>query len=395
MHPSFTTVVVGAGNAGVSLAARLRRDGHDSIALIEPDRVHRYRPMLNYIATSRAPVHAHERQTKDVVPRGVDLVEGAVVEAHPDSRQVVLDSGELVGYQRLVLCPGLEPDWHAVPGLEEAYAAGLAVSAHVPPNAEAARTTLDSVREGTVVFSIPPEPGSCVGTVIKALLIACDTWRRAGTLRRLRVHLITPYEPILGLHPADERLAPYLETHGVTVHTESVVTGLTTSDRTVSIESPNGPSTLGDVALAYVTPHSRAPRFIAASGLAERSAAGLVEVDPQTLRHRRFPDVWGLGDAAAVATRSSGGALRRQVGVLADNIAAAQRGSPMRAYDGYTIVPIAVSRTKLLLAEHTRDGTPSPTTRLIDLTKPRRMLYVFDRYMEPHVYHRWLLKGRV
>ncbi len=395
MHPSFTTVVVGAGNAGVSLAARMRRDGHGSIALIEPNRVHRYRPMLNYIATSRAPVHAYERRTKSVVPSGVDLVEGSVVEVHPDDRQVVLDSGELVGYERLVLCPGLEPDWHAVPGLEDAYAAGLAVSAHVPPNVGATRTALDSVREGTVVFSVPPEPGSCVGTVIKALLIACDTWRRAGLLRRLRVHLVTPYTPILGLHPADERLAPYLETHGITVHTDSVVTAVSTADRTVSITSPNGSSTLRDVTLAYVTPHSRAPRFIAASGLADRSAAELVEIDPQTLRHRRFPEVWGLGDAAAIATRSSGGALRRQVSVLADNIAAEQRGSPMRAYDGYTIVPIAVSRTKLLLAEHTRDGIPSPTTTLIDLTKPRRMLYVFDRYIEPRVYYQWLLEGRV
>ena len=71
MPAAFDTVIVGAGNAGVSLAARLRRDGIRSVALIDPSPVHRYRPMLNYAAAGQARMSRYERPMATVVPDGV------------------------------------------------------------------------------------------------------------------------------------------------------------------------------------------------------------------------------------------------------------------------------------------------------------------------------------
>lgn len=147
--------------------------------------------------------------------------------------------------------------------------------------------------------------------------------------------------------------------------------------------------------MAYVTPHSRAPRFVAESGLATDDVSQLVDVDPRTLRHSRAEGVWGLGDAATVGTRPSGGALREQVGVVAANLRAAGDGAPGVEYDGYTVLPIAVGRGRLLLDEHDRDGRPAPSVRGVDLTIPRRSTYLFDRYVQPVVYVRKILRGRV
>ena len=86
-----------------------------------------------------------------------------------------------------------------------------------------------------------------------------------------------------------------------------------------------------DVAFAHVVPHYRAPRWVVDAGLAGEHPAGLVDVDPLTMRHRRFPDVWSLGDVADLRTRPSGGALRKQVAVLAPNLLAARLGRPLAA----------------------------------------------------------------
>jgi sulfide:quinone oxidoreductase len=67
----------------------------------------------------------------------------------------------------------------------------------------------------------------------------------------------------------------------------------------------------------------------------------------------------------------------------------------MRSYDGYSIAPVTTSRRELLLAEFDRDGRPEPTVRVPDLARPRRSLLVFDRYVEPQVYWRRLLRGKV
>lgn len=409
MPAAFDTVIIGAGNAGVSLAARLRRDGRQNIALVDPNPVHRYRPMLNYAAAGTARMDRYERVMRKVVPDGVELVPHAATRIDPAGHTVTLgssdaaDSGPTLGYDNLVLCPGLTPRWDAIPGLDLAYVDGWAVSAHVPEYVGRACAALVRVREGTVVFAVPPEPASCGGTVLKALFLACDHWQREGVLDRMDIHLVTPFSGLLGLEPTDSRLWPSISRYGITVHPRSQVSAVDHHARTVSLGAAGSPTggadtdhantvEIGDVNLAYVTPLSRAPLVITESGLADGSDAGLIEVDPVTLRHTRADSVWGLGDAATVDTRPSGGALRSQVAVVADDLRA---GGPVTPYDGYTVIPIAVSRDRLLLAEHDRDGRPAPSVRVVDLTVPRRATYLFDRYLQSVIYFRALLRGRV
>lgn len=412
MSAAFDTVIIGAGNAGVSLAARLRRDGRHNIALVDPSPVHRYRPMLNYAATGAARMGRYERAMPTVVPDGVQLLPHAAVEIDTSTRTITLGRGDVggtgdddegpsghradgptttVGYDKLVLCPGLVPRWGAITGLREAYLDGWAASAHVPEYAGRACAALVRLREGTVAFSVPPEPASCGGTVLKAMFLACDAWQRAGVLDHIDVHLVTPFPGLLGLEPTDSRLRPFIGKYGISVHEQAEVTAVDHVGRTVQLDGP-GAATIGDVQLAYVTPPSRAPEFVAASGLGTGDGPALVEVDPETLRHVHADSVWGLGDAATVGTRPSGGALRSQVGVVADDF---RTGGSAGKYDGYTIIPIAVSRDRLMLAEHDRDGLPAPSVRGIDLTVPRRSTYGFDRYLQPIVYFRKLLRGRV
>ena len=394
MPTAFDTVIIGAGNAGISLAARLRRDGVSSIAIIDPSPVHRYRPMLNYAAAGQARMSRYERAMEAVVPDGVELIRDAATRVDPDARTVFLDSGASVSFRDLVLCPGLTPHWEKIPGLHAGYVDGWAVSAHVPEYAGRACAALVREREGAVVFSVPPEPASCGGTVLKAMFMACDRWRRENVLDQIDVHLVTPFRGVLGLEPADSRLRPFIAEYGITVHDETTVDAVDHRSRRVFLDGPTS-TTIEQVKLAYVTPHSRAPRFIADSGLGDDSEADLVAVDPHTLRHLRADSVWGLGDAATVGTRPSGGALRDQVGVVADNLRAARVGGSMSRYDGYTVIPVTVSRDRLLLAEFDGDGRPAPSVSAIDLTTPRRATYLFDRFGLPQVYFRRILRGRV
>ena len=71
-------------------------------------------------------------------------------------------------------------------------------------------------------------------------------------------------------------------------------------------------------------------------------------------------------------TRPSGGALRKQVAVLAPNILAARPAGRSQHYDGYTVMPITTARHRLMLVEVDRNGRPQPTVPFPDLTVPRR-----------------------
>ena len=165
--------------------------------------------------------------------------------------------------------------------------------------------------------------------------------------------------------------------------------------RRVSLRTPAGPRTIDDLGYAHVVPHYRAPDWVETSGLSDGSVARVVDIDPETLRHRRHPAIWSIGDAAGVATPPSGGALRKQVDILADNIEAATTGGELRRYDGYTVMPITVTRRSLMLVEVDRAKRPTPSVPLVDLTKPRRSTWLFDRYGLPVTYYRRILRGKV
>lgn len=388
-------LVVGGGNAGISAAARLLRDGVRDVAVVESEPTHRYRPLLNYVGAGQAPMHRLERDASAVAPRGCRSIRDEVVAVDPAARTVSTRDGRQHGWSTLVLAPGLVEDWDATPGLREAYADGWATSTFLAETAPQVWDALRAVRGGTVVFTVPPEPAPCGATALKPLFMACDHWQRTGVLPGLDVRLVLPGPSVTGLPAADHRLERALAGFGVTVVREARVSSVDPAARSITLTTSSGDDVVREVGLAHVVPHYRAPRWVADSGLADGSPAGLADVDPETLRHRRHPTVWALGDVAALGTRPSGGALRRQVQVLAHNVRASAEGGELSGYDGYTVMPITVSRRRLMLVEVDRDGRPAPSVPLLDLTKPRRSTWWFDRYALPVIYFRRILRGKV
>ena len=388
-------LIIGAGNAGISLAARLLRDGVRDIAVLAAQPLHRYKPLLNYVAAGEATMADLERPMADVVPEGCTWIRASAAAVDPPALTVRTREGQSLQCGTLVVCPGLEEDWDATPGLRDAYADGWAASSYVPGSTPTVWPRLSALRTGSVVFTVPPEPASCGPTALKPLLMACDHWRRAGVLDALQVRLVLPGATATGLPRADEVLENRFADFGIEVLREARIESVDADAHALTIASGTGPQVLADVAFAHAVPHYRAPRWIADAGLAAQPAPGLVDIDPETLRSRRHGSIWAIGDAAALGIRSSGGALRKQVDVLSRNLAAAAKGEPLTRYDGYTVMPITVSRRKLMLNEVDRDGHASPSVPLLNPFKPRRSTWFFDRYGLPQVYFRRLLRGKV
>ncbi len=70
---------------------------------------------------------------------------------------------------------------------------------------------------------------------------------------------------------------------------------------------------------------------------------------------------------------------------MADNLARRRAGRPLVSYDGYSTAPITVARDRLLLAEFDRAGSITPSIPVVDLVKPRRSTWAYDRYLQPRL----------
>lgn len=393
----YEVLIIGGGNAGVSLAARLHRYGVKDVAVVEPQDNHFYQPLFSHIAGGRAKASEATRPQRSVMPEGVEWIRDSAVDIDPASNTVSLASGGQLGFGHLVVCPGLQLDWDKIPGLADAVRSPSGASHYEFTLAAKSWALLSGLKAGTAVFTMPSGPIKCGGAAQKPMYLACDYWREQGVLQDIRVVMVQPYLTVFGVPGVDEELNRKIAEYGIELRLDSELVSVDASAQNALIR--NNATGLAEElhydVLNAVPPQS-APDWLKATELpAPGDSGGFVDVDPQTLRHVRFPNIWSLGDAAATTNSKSGGALRKQTKVLAKNLVAAREGKPlMEKYDGYSVCPFTVARSSVVFAEFDDQYRAMPSVPKVPTWKASRASWVVDRDIFPKVYWNLILKGR-
>jgi sulfide:quinone oxidoreductase len=134
---------------------------------------------------------------------------------------------------------------------------------------------------------------------------------------------------------------------------------------------------------------------VAHSPLAIEGPGGWVEMNKDTCQHKRFADVFALGDVSSLPTSKSLAAIRGQAPVLVANLLAQLDGRPLLAhYDGYTACPLITSFHSVVMAEFDYD-LQLVSSFLVDPTKERWSMFVVETRVFPWVYWHRVLKGRL
>lgn len=391
-------VIVGGGTAGLTVAARLRRRGAERVTVIEPSAMHYYQPLWTLVGGGRADAASTGRPTARVMPKGVDWVAEAVTAVEPDADTVVTASGRRIGYDALVVAPGIQLDFDAVPGLTEGIARGGISSNY---RFDLAPKTWDLIRGAkpgsTAVFTMPSSPIKCGGAPQKIAYLAADHWRRTGQLDSMRIVLSIPTPTIFGQPEFARVLDGVADRYGIEVRLQTEMVEVDPDERQLTLlDATTDTKEQIGYDLVHVTPPQSAPDFLKGGPLSDAADPyGWVTVDPATLRHTRYGNVWALGDAANVPTSKTGAAIRKQAPTVVANLLATLGGAePSARYDGYTSCPLVTSRNHLLLAEFDYDKQRTPSIPVLDMLKERRSMYLLKRYGLPVLYWEGMLKGR-
>ncbi|MEV6058016.1 FAD/NAD(P)-binding oxidoreductase [Streptomyces sp. NPDC052107] len=391
-------LIVGGGTAGVSVAARLLRAGIRDVGLIDSAATHYYQPLWTLVGGGRAPAEASARPQGWVMPKGVSWIRERSEAIAPEERTVSTDGGRTIGYDRLVVCPGIQLDWNKVPGMTEAVAAPHTSSNYRYDLAPKTWELIRSMRSGTAVFTMPTGPIKCGGAPQKIAYLAADYWREQGVLKDIRVVLVLPAPGMFGVPVFSEELERVVARYGIEVRKNSELIEVDPEGRRATVvdhSSDTKDSIRFD--MMHLVPPQSAPDWLKETPLAgPADPAGYVEIDKHTMRHVRYPDVFALGDAGSSPNSKTGAAIRKQAPVVARNIAASLRGavSLPASYDGYSSCPIVTSRQKMLLAEFDYTMQPRRTFPVIDTTHERRDMWYLKRYGLPFLYWNLLLRGR-
>ena len=353
-------IIAGAGAAGLAAASQLANllEGAD-IKIFDARKEHYYQPGFTLIAAGLKPANYSVSTTEEYIPPGVQWIPESITQFDPEANRVVTDKGQVANYDFLIVATGLKLDFDAIAGMDVQRIGknGLGCPYAGPAAAFATWQAISEFTQkgGRGLFGRPKTEMKCAGAPLKHTFITDDYLRRRGTRSKSEI-IYTAHNKVLFSVPiVSEKVRMLYEDRSIKVRHDHVLVAIDPDKRRAVYSTPAGTSEI-DYDYINVIPPMRAPDPVRKSPLAWReggfAADGWMEVDPATLRHRRFANVFGVGDVAGVPKGKTAASVKWQVPVAIDHLIATIKGEkPSLIYTGYTSCPLITRLGRAMLVE--------------------------------------------
>lgn len=398
MTHSYQVVIVGGGNAGISVAAKLLLKNRKlKITVIDPSDKHYYQPAWTLVGGGVFDIKKTERTEAGVMPKGTYWIKQKVVGFNPEQNAVELDNNDIVNYEYLVVAPGIQLNWNAVKGLEETLGKNNVCSNYSFKQAPYTFECIKNFKGGNALFTSPNTPVKCGGAPLKIMFLAADYFRKHDITDKKEIQYWSGGTRLFGVEKYEKTLLKVVERYNIQMNfffKLAEIDGPNKRAKFIGIGEKNKDEEQWvNFEMIHVTPPQSAPDFIKNSTLA--NAAGWVDVNKNTLQHNHFPNIFSLGDASSLPTSRTGAAIRKQAPVLVENLLALINHKPLTGnYTGYTSCPVVTGYGKLMLAEFDYNNQPMETFPF-DQSKERWSMYQLKTKVLPWLYWNKILTGKM
>lgn len=389
-------LIVGGGNAGISVAAQLlRKNSALDIAIIDPSEKHYYQPAWTLVGSGVFNIQDTVRLEAEVIPHGTTWIKEYVVSFQPEQNALTLKNGNQLTYDYLVVAPGIQLNWSEVKGLKETLGKNGVCSNYSFDIAPYTFECIKNFTGGNAIFHNPHTPVKCGGAPHKIMYMAADYWRKAGLLDRANIQYWSGGTKLFAVAKYEKTLLNVCKNANIQLNFFQKLVEIDGDNKRAKFigfgEQNKDVETWVNFDMIHVTPPQSAPDFVRQSPLA--NAAGWVDVDKNTLQHVRHSNIFSIGDASGLPTSKTGAAIRKQAPVLVENLLKAIALQPLTAsYTGYTSCPLVTGYGKLVLAEFDYNNQPMETFPF-DQSKERWSMYQLKRRVLPWLYWNKILKG--
>lgn len=432
-------VIVGGGTGGIISAVRIARSARNAeITLIAPNETHLYQPGQIFIAAGLYEPDDIKKQNSDFMPDNVTWVKDEVTTFDPDKNRVMTSKNGKYDYDFLVVATGLEYDYSAIEGMSEDLVGKKGISSVYLNNptegtAKGATATwqwFQELREAAdkaspekpvrAIYTQPDTAIKCGGAPQKILYLSADYLRGNGPAKgkdlgknvdlkfckpgsklfslpdynKVLTDEVTPmygnitdkFDHVLRKIDADNKIATFEYTYRTKGEYDEDIEEYTMITHKKMVEM--------EYDFIHVVPPMKASKAVVNSPLSwqQGSAKGLLECDRYTLQHRRYKNVFGIGDVLGIPKGKTGGSARHHGPIMTQNLISAMEGKELsEKFDGYTVCPIKTQYGKIMMAEFNYQGM-APSFPL-DPTVQRWSWWAFDIYMLKPMYWYLMLRG--
>jgi NADPH-dependent 2,4-dienoyl-CoA reductase/sulfur reductase-like enzyme len=358
-------VIVGGNVAGANAAAALTQYHPDvQVKVFEPNRELVFYGLVPLAAAAHrsydlrcagpntlygSPTWAVTRDA-ELVPHAIDVIDA-------EKSRVIDFNGVAHEYDVLVMACGAQLDFTRVKGLKREDYDKHRV-AYTPGTI---RDSLATCFEGDILLTkIPPahpngrqHEGTLLGTVN-------TVWKYLDFFsgfvsKSVQLHYLTPDKAISDALPQKnvDALAEYWDERKIDVQTGMSLVEVDQKKRVATFENAETKKRERiNFRLLCVDLPMRAPEIVARNKLDGPETGGFVDVDIETLQHKKHKNIFAIGDCAATGAPRSYGSVYAQTPILAHNVTQYLAHRTLNAkYDGYSSFPVMMSTWRAMWPE--------------------------------------------
>jgi sulfide:quinone oxidoreductase len=390
-------VILGAGTGGTIMANKLRktlsRDEWE-ITIVDNDKTHYYQPGFLFIPFGIYNRDDVIKPKADFIPSGVKMIFQSIDKIEPENNRVLLDGGQVLNYDYMILATGTNIDPDETPGLKGELWRKQIFDFYTLDGAVALREFFRDWEGGNLVINIAEQPIKCPVAPLEFSFLADAYFTEIGIRDKVNISYVTPLPGAFTKPKASKMLGELMEEKNIRVIPDFYLEKVDTENKV--IQSYDEQKIPFDV--LSIIPTNKGSALVERSGIGDD--LNFVPTDKYTLRSRNYENIFVLGDASDIPTSKAGSVVHFASDVVYENLLSAIEGRELKAkFDGHSNCYIETGFGKGSIIDFNYDTEPLPGTfplpgigpfGLLKNTKMNHYGKVLFRWIYWHI----LLKGK-
>ncbi|MFZ2784145.1 MAG: FAD/NAD(P)-binding oxidoreductase [Sediminibacterium sp.] len=389
-------IILGAGTAGTMMANHLQHEldlNEWEIQIIDERVEHHYQPGYLFLPFDIYQPEDIIKSIAEFIPKGVSLLTAKINKIDAPNNQVVLENGEQLHYDLLIIATGAKIAPEEVEGMKGSEWHKSVFDFYTFEGSLALRNKLREWQGGKLLVHITEMPIKCPVAPLEFSFLADSYFKHKKMRDKVEITYVTPLSGAFTKPKATEALEHLL--HEKDIHIESDFAIAEVDNENKKIIDYGGRAISFD--LLVTIPTNKGDELMARSGLGDD--LNYVPTNKATLQSQQYPNIFVLGDASNIPASKAGSVAHFEAEILTENILRFMNGEPLKEeFDGHANCFIETGNGKALLIdfnythEPVEGAFPFPGIGPLRLLKESRINHM-GKLAFRWIYWNMLLKG--
>ncbi|MFK5921703.1 MAG: FAD/NAD(P)-binding oxidoreductase [Verrucomicrobiota bacterium] len=346
-------IIIGGGTGGcivANLLAKKLDSDEAKITVISASEQHHYQPGWLYVPFAREDARSLTRPVRDLLKKQINLLIGKVKKLDDGNHQVILENGDTVSYDYLVIATGSIPCPEDIPGLSEG-----GNHFYTEKDSFELYQILQEFRGGKVVIGVGGLPYKCPVAPLEFTFLFEEFVNEKGIRDKTDITYTFPLNAVFNIPSVAEVAEPILQERNINIETFFNLEEVNADEKkALSLEGTE----LDYDLLIMIPPHRGAP-FLQGHDIAD--AKGWVKTNKQSLRAGDSKNIWALGDTTDIPISKAGSTAHFEGPVIAKHIIADLRGEELGedcVYEGHVMCFLETGYSKASIIDFDYSAPP-------------------------------------